>query len=164
MESQKVVVNRLLVLVLSNRGVEYELNGETPIKEVLTSTDISWVNEQVEQMFYDGLISLTDESRIKYIDSGERKLFTNYVKGMVKNWIKKEKTFNGGSGYVPKTKRGPSDSMLKQMKELRLQYLENPEVLLEIDREIEKRTLELKPKSIIINPELLPDSLKYLVD
>jgi len=160
MRSQKNAVCELLLLALSNHGVEYELNGVTPIKEYLTPDIKKWVRSEVTQGFYEGTIQMTPEAQTKYF--GNEKEMSKYVSGLVNNWIKRCKEFNGGVKYVPTTTRGgQSDDKVRAMRDLKKLHTD-PEVLKEIDKAIEIRLAEIKP-TIEINAELLPANLRYLV-
>lgn len=71
--------------------------------------------EQVKQGLMDGTIQhsagqITDEKRAQ-----------GYARSLVSNWLKKDERLNGGTKYVPATKRGPilKDETLRKIVEAR---------------------------------------------
>jgi hypothetical protein len=163
MMNQKTAVCNALISVLAERGVTYELNGPTPIKEVLTDKDLATVRATIFAGFRNGEIAMDSESAGKYTDDSAMK---TYVSGLVNNWVRKEKTFNAGKTYAaknPGSRKGSSDDKIKQMK-LLLAQTTNPEHRALIQGEIDARLAEIKPSvSVEINANLIPDSIKHLL-
>lgn len=160
--NQKTAVCNALIAVLAERGVTYELGGSTPISEVLTDKDTATVRANIQAGFRAGEIEMTAESKAKYADDGEMK---KYVSGLVNNWIRKNKEFNGGEVYQPKnpgSRAGSQDEQVKQMK-LLLSATQDVETKALIQSEIDKRIAEIKPtKKVEFDISKLPDSLKHL--
>lgn len=97
-------------------------------------------------------------------DAADTAKLTNYVSGLVSNWLRKDKRLNGGTQYVaknPGTRTGAGDESLKAMRTL-LSATTDSEARAEIQAEIDKRVGELKPKKTI-NAAALPESLRHLV-
>ena len=160
MKSQKVFVCELLVLTLANRGVDYVLNGDVNIKDVLTSEDKKLVREIVCEGFESGQISMTEQSKIKYL--GKPKELMKYVNGLVNNWIKKNPEFNNGVKYIPEnpgSRTGSGDEQIKAMRNL-MKTTNDPEILQEIEDSIQERLLEIKPDTVEIIVENLPEHLR----
>lgn len=163
MLNQKTAVCNALIAVLADRGVKYEINGSTPIKEVLTDKDLATVRAFIFAGFRNGEIAMDSESAAKYTDDSAMK---TYVSGLVNNWVRKEKTFNAGKTYAaknPGSRKGSSDEKIKQMK-LLLGQTTNPEHRALIQAEIDSRIAEIKPTvSVEIDASKLPASLQHLV-
>jgi hypothetical protein len=164
MRSQKVVVCETLLRVLSDRGVEYTLNGEIPLKSVLTSEDKKTVRELICEGFETGQISMTEQAKLKYL--GKPKELMKYVNGLVNNWIKKNKEFNGGMKYIPEnpgSRSGSSDDQIKAMRNLK-KTTNDPQVLEEIELAIKDRLAEIKPtETVEVIVDNLPEHLRKFV-
>lgn len=116
--------------------------------------------EQVHTELVAGFVAGTIEFRGTNTEAGFRK----YVPGLVNNWLRKDKRLNGGEKYIPKhpgSRAGSGDESLKAMK-LLLSTVQDASARSDIEKEIEKRKLELKPKQEI-NVDALPESLRHLV-
>ena len=163
MRSQREAVCTTILEVLSSRGVEFELNGETLMKDVLTPDDKAKVRETITQGFIDGTISITEDARAKHSANG----FVSYTNGVVNNWIKKYPPFNNGMKYVPAnpgSRRGQGDEQIKSLRALLKTPGLTAEQLAEINKAIESRLEEIAPKSTpAINTEALPEHLRHLV-
>ena len=162
---QKTAVCNALLSVLKERGVDYELNGETPISQVLTDQDKAKVREIVLAGFLAGEIDMTEQARAKYDDETKMK---TYVSGVVNNWIKKNPEFNCGIKYVPKNKgkyAGRGDEQIRAMRALLKDPRTPTEAHDEINKAIEERLAEIKPtKTVEINVEALPEHLRHLAE
>lgn len=166
MLSQRVATVQTILNVLSNRGVDYELNGPTPISEVLTDSDKATVREQLFTLFREGEVTYKPEFQAKVDDDSELK---KYISGLVNNWIRKAKEFNSGQAYVarnPGSRKHVGDEQIKELKKLSAQYSNNPEAMSEIAAAIAKRKAELeaeKAKNVEIKVDALPEHLRHLV-
>jgi len=157
-----------ILLVLNERGVDYELNGPTPISDVLTDTDKANIRGLIIGLFQNGDMTFKDQPTTdKYLnDESELK---KYVSGLVNNWIRKAKEFNGGNQYVaknPGSRQHVGDETLRELKKLSAQCASDPEAMKTIADEIVKRKAELelkKAKSIEINPDVLPEHLRKFI-
>jgi hypothetical protein len=160
--NQRQATVTVLMSVLSERGVEYELNGETPISEVLTKSDKDKAVNIICQGFLSGQIEMSQEGKSKYFsDPSELK---KYTVGLVNNWIRKATEFNSGNKYEIKNKgsrAGSGDEQLKALREL-LKITTDEEVRGEIQQAINERMEEIKPK-VEINVSALPSHLRHLV-
>lgn len=166
--NQKEATVSTILAVLEERGVSFELNGETTISEVLTDADKSSVREALFAMFRNGDIGFKDEATTeKYESDSELK---KYVSGLVNNHIRKHKSFNSGQAYKaknPGSRAGAGDAQLKALKQLLTQYDAESDDYDEICKAIDTRTAEIaseKAKSVVINADALPESLKHLVN
>ena len=164
MKSQKVFVCETIMSVLKEKGIDYQLNGETPVKEVLTSEMKSTVRQIVFDGFKNSEIQMTEQSRGKYL-SDDQKL-KEYVNGLVNNWIKKNPEFNGGNTYKPKnpgSRSGQGDEQIRELRKL-LKTVTNEKDKELIEQSIQSRLEEIKPESKVeINIDVLPENLKHLV-
>jgi hypothetical protein len=161
MNQRQATVNAIMS-VLSERGVNYELNGETPVSEFLTADDKKKVVSLICQGFLAGQIEMSDDGKSKYF--GDQAELRKYTVGLVNNWIRKATEFNAGTKYEIKNKgsrTGSSDEQLKALKEL-LKITTDSEVRGEIQQAIAERMEEIKPK-VEINADALPAHLRHLV-
>jgi hypothetical protein len=125
----------------------------------LTNSEISQVAEMVTQGIEDGEVAFSDAAHAKY-DTTAKKFA--YAKSMVKNWLRKSTTLNGGIKYVPETKRGPvGDATLKALKALLVQHPDNTEVLEAIEAQEAKIAADKAAKNTKkIDVDALPEHLR----
>lgn len=167
MKNQKEATVETILAVLEERGVSYEINGDIPVSEVLIDTDKASVRDCLFTMFRDGSVSYKAEFQAKVDDDSELK---KYISGLVNNWIRKYKGFNNGQVYKaknPGSRQHIGDEQLKELKKLATQFSHDEAAMTEITEAIAKRTSELaaeKAKTVAINIDALPDSLKHLVN
>jgi len=162
--NQKETTVQTVIDVLQSRNVEYVLNGDIPVKEVLTDLDKTQIRTILFNKFRNGEVSYKPEFQDKVDDDQELK---KYVSGLLNNWIRKAKEFNSGQTY--QTKNPGSRSSDEQMKELKKLYTQvkiegDTESITMVENAIEIRKSEInqvhhKP----INVDVLPDTLKHLV-
>ena len=164
MESQKNAVCNAILCVLAERGVNYELNGETILKDVFNKAD----QEKVRMIITEGLeaeeITFSDDAKAKYI--GNEAGMKPYVNGLIKNWVKKNPDFNNGEKYEPENKGsrvGQGDEQVRALRSL-LKTTNDPEVQAEIQEALDARIAEIKPaQTVTINVDALPEHLRHLV-
>ena len=135
-------------------AVAGEMKPGKPVQ--LTSDQKNQVHQLVTESFISGETSFKGEVTPEAIKK--------YVPGLCNNWIRKDKRLNGGEKYVPKnpgSRAGSGDEALKAMKAL-LAATTDAKARTEIETEIDKRKLELKPRQEI-NASALPESLRHLV-
>ena len=116
------------------------------------------VNVILFQGFRSGMIQLDREFNDSELKS--------YVSGLVSNWLRKDKRLNGDVKYEPKNpgvRTGHSDPQIRAMR-LLLETTTNQEDKVEIQKFIDKRVAELKPKPQSMNINDLPPELiaKYI--
>jgi hypothetical protein len=98
---------------------------------------------QVNLILFEGFKAGTIECEREYTDS-ELKA---YVSGLQSNWLRKDKTLNGGVQYVaknPGSRAGSTDPQIKAMR-LLLSTKSEPSERAEIQAFIDKRVAEIKP-------------------
>lgn len=162
--NQKTATCNALLSVLADRGVNYELNGETPIKEVLTDSDKEKVRGMLFTMFRAGEIEYKEAFQSKVDDDSELK---KYISGLVNNWIRKNKEFNGGQVYKaknPGSRAGSQDPQIKAMRAL-LSQTTDESAKKAIQAEIDKKLAEIRAEKnkVEIDVDLLPEHLRKLV-
>ena len=158
MNQREATVNCILS-VLEERGVEYELNGPTPINEVLTPDDKKNVRSILFTMFQQGKVDFKDSSRLS-----DTKYMTDYISGLVNNWIRKAPEFNNDSKYQaknPGSRQGTQDEQVREMKKL-LSTVTDQATKDIIQSHIDTRLQELKP-AVTVNLDLIPASLRHLI-
>lgn len=89
-----------------------------------------------------------------------------YVNGLLNNWLRKDKRFNGGVVYKaknPGSRAGQSDPMIKNLR-LLLKTTEDETAKTDIQEAIDTRLAELKPeKKIEVDATVIPEHLQHLV-
>ena len=141
--NQKTAVLSTLLSVLNERGVEYALNSETPIKEVLTDADRAKAREILFAAFRSGGVEYKESFTDKVNDDKELK---SYVSGLVNNWVRKAKELNNGQAYKaknPGSRAGNSDPEIKNMK-LLLSVTADEDAKAEIQTAIDVKLAEIK--------------------
>ena len=163
MMNQRTAVVSTIISVLNERGVKYELNGQTPVSDVLTEADRKTVRDTIFAGFRAGQIEMSADSAAKYTEDSAMK---TYISGLVNNWIRKAPELNNGGKYAPKnpgSRAGSQDEQVKQMKALLAQTTDAGHKAL-IEEALAKRIAEIKPtKEVAIDSSKLPESLRHLV-
>lgn len=167
MQNQKNATVAVIMSVLAENGIDYKLNGETTVSEVLTDTMKTSVRDTLFQMFRDEEVTVSDAFReAKLHNDSELK---KYISGLTNNWIRKYKGFNRGEAYVaknPGSRQFSGDAQLKALKGLASQQAGNDEALAEINEAIDARKAQIaseKAKDIEIDASALPEHLRGLI-
>jgi hypothetical protein len=119
----------------------------------------------VTQGIVGGQVDFSDEAKAKYDTEAKIKSYTG---GMVSNHLRKDKRLNGNTKYEiknPGSRAGSGDPALKALKALR-STITDPENLAAVDEAIANRTAEVqasKQKTVVIDPEALPEHLRHLL-
>lgn len=156
MNQREATVNCILS-VLEERGFEYELNGPTPIAEVLDSNDKKNVREILITMFQQGKIDFKDTTKLS-----DDKYMKDYVSGLVNNWIRKAPEFNGNAKYAaknPGSRAGSGDEQIKEMRKL-LSTVSDQATKDVIQSHIDARMAEIKPATVSVNYDAIPADLR----
>ena len=151
----------IMLSVVAERGVNYELNGPIPFKSIFTKTDETKAIALISQAFFEGKIDMTSEAKAKYntLDLLKKK----YVPGLVNNWVRKAPELNGSVKYEaknPGSRSGQGDETLKALRNL-IKCVEG-ETKAEVQAAIDERLAELQP-TVTINVDALPEHLRHLV-
>ena len=131
----------------------------------LTKEQRASVISIVTQGIMSGTVDFSAEAKAKYDTDAKVK---SYTTGMVSNHLRKDKRLNGNTKYEiqnPGSRAGSGDDQLKALKALR-STITDSENLTAIDEAIANRTAEVqasKQKSVVIDPEALPEHLRYLL-
>ena len=159
--SQRTATVKTILSVISDRGVNYEMNGEIPVSSVLTVDDKQRVCQILFNGFRNGDIELSTEAATKFRADAELK---KYIVGLVNNWIRKAPEFNGGNTYQtknPGSRSGSGDAKIKALKAL-MSTISDETTKAEIQKAIDERLSELQPK-VEIDVNSLPEHLRHLV-
>lgn len=157
--NQRDATCNCILSVLSDRGVEYEQSGPTPISSVLTAEDKATVRAILFTQFRAGKIDY------KNALPTDDKVLSNYISGLVNNWIRKAPEFNCDVTYQaknPGSRAGSGDEQIKEMKKL-LSVTTDPEAKLAIAEAIAERQAIIKPTTVTIDVSKLPEHLRALV-
>ena len=156
--NQKSAVYAAITHVLAESGIKHE--DGTNIVSLMTSERRTLVN----QILFEGFRS--EEAGISCTKQYDDKQLKSYISGLVSNWLKKDKRFNGNTAYVPKnpgSRQGSSDAILKNMK-LLLATTDKEEDRVEIQAYIDAHQAEVNAKVVKKSPEVdfskLPEALK----
>ncbi len=90
------------------------------------------------------------------------KELSDYIPGLISNWLRKDKRLNGGVAYVPAnpgSRSGGTDPQVKAMRAL-LATKTDPKERAEIQVFIDAKVATLKPKPVEINVNDLPEELR----
>lgn len=158
--SQGEAVFQAVREVMSGGDAElYERSAEgfsSSMLENITEQELDEVHEKVFLAFANGV---TVHSK-----NPDEAALLKYIPGLVNNWLRKDKRLNGGVKYEaknPGSRSGSADESVQAMRAL-LSVTTDPEAKIEIQKAIEARVAELKPK-VVIKVENLPESLRHLV-
>ncbi len=111
---QSTAVHQATHSVLDEHGLSFEDGGQ--ITDVITKELRSQVIDVVTAGIEAGEVDFSDEATAKY---NTTKLVRGYVSGMVSNWYRKDKRFNGNTVYQPAnpgSRTGMSDPEIKNLK------------------------------------------------
>jgi hypothetical protein len=115
--------------------------------------------------FLNGTVEFKDKTSNGDKLSDSKKLLT-YVSGLVSNWHRKDKRFNGNTTYTPKnpgSRTGQADPQLKALRQLLKQFAGvDAEKVKRIQKEIDERTASLKAtkvKAVEIDYNVVPQDL-----
>jgi len=155
--NQREGVFAAIQAVLAETGTEIHNNSLEMAKE-----DLQSVVMIVTHGLLAGTIEMRAESRAKYPDEKSMKKYTT---GLVNDFFRKDKRVNGGTKYEAKNPGSrASDPVIKELNKLKTLHEGNDEVLASIDEEIATRqAAKTETKKIIINEELVPESLKRFI-
>lgn len=167
MLNQRTATVAAIMSVLAQRGFEYELNGPTPISEVLSDKDKASVRELLFEQFRVGQVIVSESfAETKLHDDSELK---KYISGLVNNWIRKAPEFNNQQKYQtknPGSRAHVGDEQLKALQALSKQCANDPDAQKEIADAIVKRKAEIEQergKTVTINIDAIPEALRYLI-
>ena len=164
MKSQKEAVYSATMSVLTEKGISFE-DGQN-IGDVMTKE----IRESIQAIVCEGFRN--SEVEFRQTDSNSSKLtdrakLSSYVSGLVNNWFRKDKRFNGNTTYVAKNPGSRvSDPKLKALKML-LKKFEGTEKSALIQTEITKLEAEhqaAKAKEVEVDMSQVPAELKALLE
>lgn len=160
MKNQKQATVQTILSVLKESGINYELNGETPVSEVLTDSHKAKIRDILFMGFKNKQISYSEDFQSKVDDDTELK---KYVSGLLNNWIRKAPEFNNSQKYQaknPGSRAGSQDEQIKEMKKL-LSITSDPKAKESIQAAINDRLAAIKPtKEVSVNLDVIPAELR----
>jgi hypothetical protein len=159
--NQRTACVNAILSVLQDNGVNYELNGETPVKDVLNDSMKSQVRDLLFAAFRAGQVEYKESFQSKVDDDSELK---KYISGLVNNWIRKAKEFNNGQIYKaknPGSRAGSTDSKVKEMRKL-LSVTTDPQAKAMIQQAIDSRIAEIRAEKneVEIDYSNIPEHLR----
>jgi hypothetical protein len=141
--SQRDAVYNAVTGVFADQGVVYE-DGMN-IESMFTKDMRESVHQILCEGFRGGTIHLEDTPANAEKLASESKL-NGYVSGLISNWVRKDKRFNGGVTYVaknPGSRAGQGDEQLTTLRKLKKQFAGTPKEG-EIQRFIDARVEVLR--------------------
>lgn len=165
MMNQKQATINAILSVLRDRGVDYELNGDTPVSEVITPADRAKTRDMLFTAFRAGDVSYKESFQPKLDDDSELK---KYVGGLTNNWIRKAKELNCNQAYTPKnpgSRAGSTDPQVKEMRKL-LKVTQDSEARDAIKEAITTRLGEIRSSKMKVEVDMsvIPEELRALLD
>ena len=161
MLNQREAVYQATRNVLKEHDIEFEDGGN--ITEVMTDTMRAEVIAIVVEGFMQKTVELKDTPKNKEKLESKAKM-QSYTSGLVSNWYRKDKRFNGGVKYEPKnpgSRQGQGDAKLKALKQLKVKFSGTDQEAT-IDGHIEARLEEIaaeKAAKVEIDYSVLDDEL-----
>ena len=122
MRNQREAVYAATHSVLSDAGIDFE-DGNN-ISDVMTQDLRGKVHAIVCESFRQGEVSFKETSANTEKMENDTKL-KSYVSGLISNWFRKDKRFNGNTVYQPKnpgSRAGQGDATLKALRGLHKQF------------------------------------------
>lgn len=148
--------------VLADAGINFD-DGQD-VSAVMTAKLRSSVIQVVTTSILSGETEMSAEARAKYTDE---KTMKGYVNGLVSNWHRKDKRFNGNVKYeakAPGSRAGSGDEVIKALKVCRELKAGDAEAIKLIDERIAARKAEIGEKKVVTITEdqlkLIPEELK----
>jgi len=141
--------------------------SEFPIMVVLSKDERSLVHQMVCEGFRNGTVEFENTPANQEKLASDSKL-SQYVSGLISNWLRKDPRLNGNTKYVaknPGSRAGQGDEQMKTLRALAKQF-EGTDKATIIHAQIEKRKSELaatKSKSVSLTQEqidALPEDVK----
>lgn len=149
--------------VLSENDIHFE-DGQD-ISEVMTDEIRGQVHAIVCESFQQGKVELKDtQSNREKLENPAK--MSSYVSGLISNWYRKDKRFNGGVVYTPKnpgSRAGQGDPKLKALRALFKQFNGVDQAKADLlQSQIDERVAEIqaeKAKKIQVDLSALPADL-----
>jgi hypothetical protein len=150
---QREAVYQATHSVLKDAGISFDDGGN--IMSVMTAELRTKIIAIVVSGFQAGTVTFESNANNQAKLAEESKL-RSYTSGLVSNWFRKDKRFNGDTKYVaknPGSRTGIGDKQLKALRSLRTQFASDPAKAAQIDSAIASRTTEIaaakaKPASV----------------
>lgn len=139
------------------------------VRTVFTTNDAvpstkTWTDDQLKRVHDRVLLGFQQGEVNKNSGGSDEVALKKYIPGLVNNWVRKDTRLNGGTKYVPLNPGSRTGTGDKKLKNLKLLLAEVPDdVKPTVQAEINKRLEELKPAPQVIDAELIPESLRYLL-
>ena len=140
------------------------------VRSVFTSNEAvpstkSWTDDQLKRVHDRVLLGFVNGEVSKNSGGNDEVALRKYIPGLVNNWVRKDTRLNGGTKYVPLnpgSRTGSGDETLKNLK-LMLGMVSDPDAKVAVQAEIDKRIEALKPKTVTLNIDAIPEALRHLI-
>ena len=144
------------------KGIKDFKDGETV---ELTDSERATVVNKIVGMIESGKVDFSEAAEAKYETTSKK---TSYVRGLVSNWLRKDRRLNGNITYTPTnpgSRAGQGDPQIKELRKLMSIHKEDATKAKQIQGFIDKRLAEIKAekaKAVEIDVEQLPEELRKL--
>ena len=162
-KTQREAVYTATKNVLADNNIDFE--DYSNISDVMTDELRKSITSIVVEGFKANEIEFKDTPANNEKLADESKL-RSYVSGLVSNWFRKDKRFNGNIVYKaanPGSRAGQGDDQMKNLRLLKKQFEAEGKDTTEIDEAIATRASEIKAskaKKIEVDLEAIPADLK----
>ena len=163
--NQREAVYKATHAVLKEAGISFEDYQDGGVKDIVTDEMRKQIIGIVCEGFKTGEVELKDTEANKSKLANESELRA-YTSGLVSNWHRKDKCFNGNETYKaknPGSRAGQGDTQMKNLKLLKKKFENDPQKIKDIDAAISKRTEELRAartKTIEVDWNEIPEELR----
>ena len=128
--------------VLNEQGIAFEDHSD--INSVMTPELRKQIIAVVTEGIEAGNVDFSEAAHAKYPDTPAKR---KYVSGLVSNWFRKDKRFNGNTTYTPAnpgSRTGSSDPEIKNLKLLLKSGRLNDDQAAKVQSRIDEKTAELR--------------------
>ena len=160
--NQKEATYNAVKSVLESKSISFE-DGEDNVNDVLTKD----MKTEVKTILFEGIRSGTVSCSKQAIIDDDSAL-NKYCNGLISNWTKKDKRFNGGVQHKiqnPGSRAGQGDEQVKELRKL-LKQVAGTEAESQVQAALDSRVAEVKATktpALVINVDALPEHLKQFV-
>jgi len=157
--SQKDAVYEVSMRVLEENGVIFE-EGVDVLVDV--------IDRDIRSTIVSILVESFKEDKIVMNKRHEGKNLRRYASGLISNWAKKDTRLNGNVEYRiknPGSRVGTTDPMVRELRKF-LKQVKGTKHEEDVKKELSIRLNSIRKeqvKDIVINTNLIPDSIKHLV-
>ena len=158
---QKEATYNAIHSVLEAKGISFE-DGSN-VSEVLNTE----LKKEAKTILFEGIRSETVACSKQHIIDSDTKLNT-YCNGLISNWTKKDKRFNGNVQHKainPGSRAGQGDEQVKELRKL-LKQVAGTDAVAQVQVALDTRVAEVKAAktpALVINAKSIPEHLRKFI-